>query len=363
MFSRTLLERLEELCNIDVDDVDTELIRSLLIKPHNQTSNQAVIANALFESQNETLLADMVEKYGKEGWEKVFDNATVQMCARNVPYLSGHVLVQTSPRHINDRTAIIDQCYSFAKAFDEAGVPKDRFAIKLPFTGSAASAAVQLNTEGIRTLATAVFGLEQALAASQSKCLFISPYYNEIAAYEDVSLRINNPDPAMNHPMSARIIHMLEAFAKEYAETGTEQPVMVIASHFGIAEIMAMPELGCHHVTIRADNLRALMQTPCTLPTLSARHAKPKHPYAEIATPDRLRCLSKLDPLAGPNWDGILASSRKVDYVANGGEALDNAIHENPVMNKRFKDAMELFLNAEEKARVGIEKAIAKCWG
>lgn len=55
---------------------------------------------------------------------------------------------------------------------------RDRFAFKLPFSGSAASAARELNAEGLRTLATAVFSLEQGIAASQSGCLFISPYFN-----------------------------------------------------------------------------------------------------------------------------------------------------------------------------------------
>lgn len=31
--------------------------------------------------------------------------------------------------------------------------------------------------------------------------------------------------------MSARIIHILEAFAKAYRETGKEQPIMVIARY------------------------------------------------------------------------------------------------------------------------------------
>ena len=88
------------------------------------------------------------------------------------------MLLQVSLRYVNDRKAIIRQCRSLAKAFEDAGVLHDRFAIKLPFTGAAASAAVQLNAEGIRTLATTVFSLEQAIAASQSNCLFISPYFN-----------------------------------------------------------------------------------------------------------------------------------------------------------------------------------------
>lgn len=94
---------------------------------------------------------------------------------------------------------------------------RDRFAIKIPFTGAAAVAAKELNSEGIRTLATAVFGLEQGIAASQSGCLFISPYFNgeiwvvyclsgnklisfcvvEIAAYFDSSLWPDVSDPAL----------------------------------------------------------------------------------------------------------------------------------------------------------------------
>lgn len=88
------------------------------------------------------------------------------------------MLVQVSLRYVHSREAIIKQSQSYAEMFNDLGISRDRFAIKLPFTGAAASAAVELNEEGIRTLATAVFSLEQAIAASQSNCLFISPYFN-----------------------------------------------------------------------------------------------------------------------------------------------------------------------------------------
>lgn len=132
-----------------------------------------------------------------------------------MPRLSGRVLLQTSLRHENDREAIIRQCHSYAQAFKELGISRDRFAFKLPFTGAAASAALELNAEGIRTLATTVFCLEQAIAASQSNCLFISPYFNgkpctrhnwpsqvltrdtEIKAHFDESLRPNCKDTAL----------------------------------------------------------------------------------------------------------------------------------------------------------------------
>ena len=40
------------------------------------------------------------------------------------------------------------------------------------------NAAKILNAEGIRTLGTSLFGLPQAIASSQSDCLYISPYFN-----------------------------------------------------------------------------------------------------------------------------------------------------------------------------------------
>ncbi|OAP55772.1 hypothetical protein AYL99_09924 [Fonsecaea erecta] len=356
MASRSLLDRLEELCNVDVDDVDTALIKSLPFPPHNQTSNQAVITSELLKPENSTLLEELVDKYGKEGWEKVYNMAAVTFCARNVPYLSGRVLVQTSLRHVNDRAAIIKHCHEYADAFERAGVSRDRFAIKVPFSGAAASAALELNAQGIRTLATAVFSLEQAIAASQSNCLFISPYYNEIAAHLDPSLRPQVTDPALEHPMSARVIHILKTFAEAYVRTGKEQPVMVIASHFNVAEILAMAELGCQHVTIQGHNLKKLMETPDTLPPVVKK--KPKHPYAEFAVAERLKTLEALDPLSGPEWNGVLATM-DTDFVVDDGEKLDKFIAENPVLNKRFGDACKFFLEAEEIARAAIEKVMA----
>lgn len=102
----------------------------------------------------------------------------IALTARNIPFLSGRILIQTSLRHVSSSSATIAHARTLARLYDEAGVPRNRFAIKIPFSGPAAAAARVLNEEGIRTLATSVFSLEQAVAASQSGCLFISPYYN-----------------------------------------------------------------------------------------------------------------------------------------------------------------------------------------
>lgn len=140
-----------------------------------------------------------------------------------------------SLRFIQDKEAVINQARFFANTFESLGVARDRFVIKVPFSGPAASAAKVLNAEGIRTLATAVFSLEQAIAASQSNCLFISPYFNgkfvgekkaikgpvlwlttcrnlEIATHLDSSLIPTPEDPALEvsfHQNKARHVSEL----------------------------------------------------------------------------------------------------------------------------------------------------------
>lgn len=38
IMARSMLHRLEDLCNVDVDDADTGLIKSIPFTPHNRTS-------------------------------------------------------------------------------------------------------------------------------------------------------------------------------------------------------------------------------------------------------------------------------------------------------------------------------------
>ena len=127
-------------------------------------------------------------------------------------------------------------------------------------------------------------------------------------------------------------------------------------SHLNADEVFSMAELGCHHITIQGPNLKALLDTPDTLPRVATE--KPKHPYAEMVTPKRLRSLSTTDALAGPTWNGIKASMN-TDYVADGGAKLDEVIQSDPVVSKRFADATRFFLDAEAKAKGAIEKEIA----
>lgn len=100
------------------------------------------------------------------------------LCAANIDNIQGRVLLQTSPFHAYDTDKVVEHARAYAREFEKVGISKDRFCIKIPCTGPAMNAGPILLKEGIRTLGTSLFGLPQAIAASQAGCLYISPYYN-----------------------------------------------------------------------------------------------------------------------------------------------------------------------------------------
>ena len=121
----------------------------------------------------------------------------VQFCANNIDNITNRVLVQISPARVYSKEKVLEQAYAFDRAFKDAGISRDKYAIKISTTGPAMAAAAELNKEGIRTLGTSLFSLPQAVAASQAGCLYISPYFNEVAAYSDDSLMHKGSDPAL----------------------------------------------------------------------------------------------------------------------------------------------------------------------
>ncbi|EXJ77294.1 hypothetical protein A1O3_10452 [Capronia epimyces CBS 606.96] len=312
------------------------------------------------------LYLSKVKEFGDQGWEEVFNRVSVQFCANNLENITGRVLVQVTPSRVYDKEAVLAQCYAYDRAFRDAGVSRDRYAIKVAVTGPAMAAAEQLNREGIRMLGTSLFGLPQAIACAQAGCLYISPYFNEVAAYSDESLMHKGSDPALTHPMSARLIHILETYTRLYEKTGKEPPLIVIASNANVAEVLATAELGCQHITILAPHLKELTETPLDdearkrYPLFASKLTKRSAPYyANLKTPSRLAQHSTSDPLAGPDWDGTFAST-DVDYLANDGKALDEAIARDTAVAKKLKDILQVFGDACQQAKEAIESEYAQ---
>ncbi|KAL3440131.1 hypothetical protein BJX65DRAFT_315076, partial [Aspergillus insuetus] len=173
------LQVLEQRINVDVDYMDPAFTLSMLpFKFNDMTSNQTFVYEQMCHPDNATLLKELVKDYKSAGWLVIYTRMAVLMCAANIGNIKGRVLLQTLPSFAYDCEKTVEHARAYAREFDQAGISKDRFCIKVPATGPGLRACQILSGEGIATLGTAVFSVHQAIAASQAGCLFISPYYN-----------------------------------------------------------------------------------------------------------------------------------------------------------------------------------------
>ncbi|RXG48080.1 hypothetical protein VDGE_04527 [Verticillium dahliae] len=355
----TWLDKLEEQLNVDVDWMDPEYIKGMPIVPHDQTSNQLWVDIQLGDDSNRELLLETAKELKNDGWLAIYTRMAVLMCKKNINSIRGRVLLQTLPSNAFRFQETLDHARLYDKEFARAGIGRDRYCIKIPSTGPALNAAKVLSSEGIPTLGTALFSLPQAIACSQAGMLYISPYYNEVLAHDEPELWPNVKDPAVEHPMSARIVQIIETYKRLFRETGKDQPLVKNASFITVQEAMAAGEMGCHSATISHTVLNELAKLPYVASEQPGPDVpKPAHVYKDAPpVSDRLRKLLNIDPLAGPDWDGKLAST-DVDYLADGGAPLQNAIEADAVTKKRLADAMALFTGGQERSRAKIEEVL-----
>ncbi|KAL9943560.1 hypothetical protein D7B24_006847 [Verticillium nonalfalfae] len=305
----TWLDKLEEQLNVDVDWMDPEHIKGMPIVPHDQTSNQLWVDIQLGDDSNRDLLLETAKELKNEGWLAIYTRMAVLMCKKNIDSIRGRVLLQTLPSNAFRFQETLDHARLYDKEFARAGIGRDRYCIKIPSTGPALNAAKVLSSEGIPTLGTALFSLPQAIACSQAGMLYISPYYN--------------------------------------------------GNFITVQEAMAAGEMGCHSATISHTVLNELAKLPYVASEQPGPDVpKPAHVYKDAPpVSDRLRKLLSIDPLAGPDWNGKLAST-DVDYLADGGAPLQNAIEADAVTKKRLADAMALFTGGQERSRAKIEEVL-----
>ncbi|KAL4978736.1 hypothetical protein BDW66DRAFT_148945 [Aspergillus desertorum] len=350
----TWLERLEDQVNVDVDWMDPAFIQGLPIVPHDMTSNQIHVYAQLTNPANRELITATVLEYKERGWLAIYTRIAVSLCKRSIDHIQGRVLLQTSPSQAYEGQRVLEHARLYASEFESVGISRDRFCIKIPSTGPALSVCPILEAEGICTLGTAVFSLAQAVAAAQAGCLYISPYFNEIQANIDPNLWPDVHDPATQHPMSARIVQMLETYRRQYSETGKQQPLIKNANFISANEALAQGEIGVHSATISPEVLSEPARLPCdnTWQAGAGRTTKPAYPEHQnsVAIPKRLAYLVGTDPLAAVLWDIKLAST-DVDYLADNGAKLDSAIRADPIASARLQDALQLFVKVEDESK------------
>jgi hypothetical protein len=112
---------------------------------------------------------------------------TVKLGLLMLPHLRefGHVHAQTITSQAYSTTHTIAHARRLVALYKILGnVPRHRVCIKIPSTVEGLRAMKVLESEGICTLATTVFCVEQGLAAAESaKTLYIAPYINALEAH------------------------------------------------------------------------------------------------------------------------------------------------------------------------------------
>ncbi|KAJ4294072.1 hypothetical protein N0V90_007761 [Kalmusia sp. IMI 367209] len=358
--TQTWLQELDEQLNVDVDWMDPAFSKRMAsefgVVPNDMTSNNIWANVQMSHPDNKTLLETSARDLKDEGWLAVYNRVCVGMCKANIDNIKGRVALQINPHEAYDTQAVLQHARAYAREFERAGIPKTRYFIKIPATGPALNAAPVLEAEGIRTLGTAVFSLAQAIACSQAGMLYI-----KVRAHSDTSLWPDVEDPATQHPNSARIWQILETYRRLYKETGKEQPLLKNArlSILSPKEAMASGEMGCHSATISHTCIEALAKLTydgTQQPGVGA--PKPLHVYQTPGpTPERLKQLMRVDPLASAAWDGKLAST-DVDYLADSGAELEKAIESDAISVARLEDALKLFQDAIDESKGKIEEVL-----
>ncbi|KAF4964565.1 hypothetical protein FSARC_7524 [Fusarium sarcochroum] len=354
MGNATWLDKLQKQLKIDIDCMDpAEARRFLPFKPYDQTSNQRLVYEQMVAPENRELFLKTVKEGKDEGWEVILDRMSALICAKNIENIQGRVLLQSSAFHAYDTDKVVAHARSYAREFEKAGISKDRICIKIPATGPALNASPILLKEGIRTLGTSIFSVVQAIAASQAETISISPYINFPWYHADRKQWPDVGDPALEHPMSPRLVQIQQVYQRLREETGKVQPLLKPASFISAREAIAMGEVGCHHATIPEDILLQLSLLDAEANPPPGNDTKKQ----EGIPSERIAHLAKTDPLADPNWNGKLPST-DVNYLADNGAALAKAIAADPVTEKGLYEALESFKANELQSKAAIEEVL-----
>lgn len=104
-----------------------------------------------------------------------------------LPHLQGRIHIQANPFHAYSTARTIAGGKRIIELFEHLSPglnAQKRVCIKIPSTWEGLQACRILeNDDGIATLATTLFSLEQAAVAAEAGCHYIAPYVNELAVH------------------------------------------------------------------------------------------------------------------------------------------------------------------------------------
>lgn len=141
---------------------------------------------------------------------------------------------------------------------------------------------------------------------------------------------------------------------------GTKVPPRVMgAGYLSAAEVVATAEIGVADATVSPSILRDLFAKASSSPPFDTPRQLDAYADANVTFPPRLAHLLKVD-LHNPEWSGEYYGGRgeDLDWLADCGKRLDEAIEADEPAKTRLAFALEFFVQQENKSREIIEALI-----
>ncbi|OTB02704.1 hypothetical protein M426DRAFT_322458 [Hypoxylon sp. CI-4A] len=259
----SLLDVLRAHSAVDSDTLDVEVPKKL--GPFvDCTSNQAIAYHELIRIDaheklvHDQLIRDAIDFASNKSStypdvtvaELAVETMMVKLALKIVPYLKGYSHIQTNPKYAYSAQKTIANGKRIVAIFKDLEPTYDsrRVCIKIPSTWEGMQACRELENQGIATLATTMFCMEQAALASHVGCTYIAPYINELRVHFDE-----------NYVDQHKAFDFCGSAQRYYEKTGSKTKVLP-ASLTSIQEVMKLA--GAHHITVAPHLLTKLAETP-----------------------------------------------------------------------------------------------------
>ncbi|KAI0639407.1 aldolase [Trametes polyzona] len=354
MAPATLLSCVRAQVTVDVDSMNPDVAARHTTDDHkfcDMTSNQAIVhSEAVRPERAHVFNAAVAQIRSAEAQldletqvSDALDLLTVLLAKEVFPYLTGRVHAQASPSAAYDTEATIQHAKKLVALFEANGIPKSRVCIKIPTTPQSVVACNYLERLGIRTLATCLFSVPQAMAAHQAGCLYIAPYFNELRVHFEPGVWKEYADTAREHPMGP----VIGAIVQLYKEIGSPTLVMP-ASIVTAKEVLALVSLGPDHLTLSGavlDELAAASDPGAS----EATDPKPQHADVPLNT----------EPAGSkPTADAKEPNVKAINYLENDAAALKEAFAADAETSRKMGDALRIFGEMEAKTKELLRAAL-----
>jgi transaldolase len=187
IMAKSVLEQLRSMTTVVSDTGDFNSIKKF--KPQDSTTNPSLIATAAqmpeYSDIVDGTLKNARQELGESADEKqvanlAFKQLAVEFGKRILQIIPGRVSTEVDARLSYDKEKSMNTAHEIIKAYESAGISRERVLIKLASTWEGIRAAEELEKEGIHCNMTLLFGLHQAIASAEAKVTLISPFVGRI---------------------------------------------------------------------------------------------------------------------------------------------------------------------------------------